>query len=135
MESFQKLEKTTLCRKVFSDKPYANLESPDIRQFAMDDPRGFLSQYPDGAVLDEIQRAPDLVSYIQPMVDEDLWDGLFILTGSQQFEVSHAVNQSLAGRTALIKLLPFSMAELQTAVPLPLVGPSDPSWVLPPHMG
>jgi uncharacterized protein len=113
--------KTTLCRKVFSDKPYANLESPDIRQFAMDDPRGFLSQYPEGAVLDEIQRVPDLVSYIQPMVDQDPRDGLFILTGSQQFEVSHAVNQSLAGRTALLKLLPFTMAELQTAGPLPPV--------------
>lgn len=113
--------KTTLCRKVFSDRPYANLESPDIRQFATDDPRGFLSQYPDGAVLDEIQRVPDLVSYIQPMVDDDLRDGLFILTGSQQFEVSHAVNQSLAGRTALLKLLPFSMAELQADEPLPPV--------------
>ena len=111
--------KTTLCRKVFPDKPYANLESPDIRQFAIDDPRGFLAQYPDGAVLDEIQRTPDLVSYIQPMVDDTLRDGLFILTGSQQFEVSHAINQSLAGRTALLKLLPFTMAELQTAEPLP----------------
>ncbi len=61
--------KTTLCRKVFAHKPYANLESPDVRQFAVDDPRGFLAQYPDGAVLDEIQRAPDLVSYLQPLVD------------------------------------------------------------------
>ena len=60
--------KTTLCRKVFVHKPYANLESPDVRQFALDDPRGFLAQYPDGAVLDEIQRAPDLVSYLQPLL-------------------------------------------------------------------
>ena len=107
--------KTTLCRKVFPHKPYANLESPDIRQFAVDDPRGFLAQYPDGAILDEIQRAPDLVSYIQPIVDEDKREGLFILTGSQQFEVSNAINQSLAGRTALIKLLPFSIEEIQSA--------------------
>lgn len=105
--------KTTLCRKVFSRKPYANLESPDVRQFAVDDPRGFLAQYPDGAVVDEIQRAPDLVSYLQPMVDADRRVGLFILTGSQQFEVSDTINQSLAGRTALVKLLPFSMAEIQ----------------------
>jgi predicted AAA+ superfamily ATPase len=111
--------KTTLCRKVFNDKPYANLEFPDTRQFAVDDPRGFLAQYPDGAVLDEIQRAPDLVSYLQPMVDEDQREGRFILTGSQQFEVSNAVNQSLAGRSALIKLLPFSMAEIRSGYLLP----------------
>jgi hypothetical protein len=111
--------KTTLCRKVFFHKPYANLESPDVRQFAVDDPRGFLAQYPDGAVLDEIQRAPDLVSYLQPLVDQDQRDSLFILTGSQQFEVSNTINQSLAGRTALVKLLPFSIAEIQTAFVLP----------------
>ena len=110
--------KTTLCKKVFAHKPYANLESPDIRQFAIDDPRGFLAQYPDGAILDEIQRAPDLASYLQPMVDEDHREGLFILTGSQQFEVSNAINQSLAGRTALLKLLPFSIEEIRSAFPL-----------------
>lgn len=111
--------KTTLCRKFFTRKPYANLESPDIRQFAVDDPLGFLAQYPDGAVLDEIQRVPDLVSYLQPIVDEDPRDGLFILTGSQQFEVSNSINQSLAGRTALVKLLPFSMAEIKASYALP----------------
>ncbi|MDY6987090.1 MAG: ATP-binding protein [Thermodesulfobacteriota bacterium] len=111
--------KTTLCKKVFAHKPYANLESPDIRQFAIDDPRGFLAQYPDGAILDEIQRAPNLVSYLQPMVDEDQREGLFILTGSQQFEVSNAINQSLAGRTALLKLLPFSIEEIQSTFSLP----------------
>jgi len=111
--------KTTLCRKVFVHKPYANLESPDVRQFALDDPRGFLAQYPDGAALDEIQRAPDLVSYLQPLVDITQRDGLFILTGSQQFEVSNTINQSLAGRTALLKLLPFSIAEIQSSFSLP----------------
>lgn len=111
--------KTTLCRKIFVEKPYVNLESPDTRQFAFDDPRGFLSQYADGAVIDEIQRVPDLVSYLQPMIDADQRDGLFILTGSQQFEVSNTINQSLAGRTALVKLLPFSMEEIQTLSPLP----------------
>lgn len=111
--------KTTLCREVFSQKPYANLESPDVRQFAVDDPRGFLAQYPDGAVFDEIQRAPNLVSYLQPMVDEDQREGLFILTGSQQFEVSNTINQSLAGRTALLKLLPLTIEEVQSAFALP----------------
>jgi predicted AAA+ superfamily ATPase len=111
--------KTTLSRKVFPNKPYANLEAPDVRQFALDDPRGFLAQYPQGAVLDEIQRAPDLVSYLQPLVDEDRREGLFILTGSQQFEVSHTISQSLAGRTALVKLLPFSVVEIQSSFPLP----------------
>ncbi|MBU1193382.1 MAG: ATP-binding protein [Proteobacteria bacterium] len=113
--------KTTLCKKIFAHKPYANLESPDIRQFAIDDPRGFLAQFPNGAVLDEIQRAPDLISYIQPMVDENQSEGQFILTGSQQFEVSNSINQSLAGRTALIKLLPFSMEEIQSGFSLPSI--------------
>jgi len=113
--------KTTLCRKVFPHKPYANLEAPDTRQFAVEDPRGFLAQYPDGAVLDEIQRTPDLVSYLQPLVDEDPRDGRYILTGSQQFEVTNNINQSLAGRTALVKLLPFSLTEIQSSYPLPTV--------------
>ena len=111
--------KTTLCRKVFYQKPYVNLEAPDIRQFALEDPRGFLAQYPDGAVLDEIQRTPDLVSYLQPIIDEDQRHGLYILTGSQQFEVHNTINQSLAGRTALVKLLPFSMTEIQSLYTLP----------------
>ena len=111
--------KTTLCKKSFSDKAYANLEALDMRQFALDDPRGFLSQYPDGAVFDEIQRAPELVSYLQDIVDQDGREGLFILTGSQQFEVSNTINQSLAGRTALVKLLPFSLQEISSSFSLP----------------
>nr|MBF0222812.1 ATP-binding protein [Desulfobulbaceae bacterium] len=104
--------KTTLCRKVFADKKYVSLENLDSRQFAREDPRGFLAGMPDGAILDEIQQTPELLSYIQTLVDEDERHGLFILTGSQQFEVSNAINQSLAGRTAIIKLLPFSLEEL-----------------------
>lgn len=111
--------KTTLCRKVFADKSYVNLEAPDTRQFALDDPRGFLSQYPDGAILDEIQRAANLVSYIQEIVDKEQQDGRYILTGSQQFEVSNSINQSLAGRTALIKLLPFSLEEVSSSFTIP----------------
>jgi hypothetical protein len=107
--------KTTLCRAAFPDKPYVNLESPDTREFANSDPRGFLSSYPGGAVLDEIQRVPRLLSFVQPIVDEHNVPGRFILTGSQQFEVMTTISQSLAGRTALLKLLPLSMEELMSA--------------------
>ncbi|HEX9024433.1 MAG TPA: ATP-binding protein [Geobacteraceae bacterium] len=107
--------KTTICRASFPDKPYVNLESPDVREFARSDPRGFLSSYPDGAILDEIQRVPQLLSYLQPLIDERNEPGLYILTGSQQFEVMNTITQSLAGRTALLKLLPLSLEELQSA--------------------
>lgn len=107
--------KTTLCRAVFPDKPYVNLERPDIREFASSDPLGFLASHADGAILDEIQRVPQLVSYLQPLVDERNEPGQFILTGSQQFEVMTTITQSLAGRTALLKLLPLSIEELSGA--------------------
>lgn len=74
--------KTTLCRQAFPDKPYANLERPDLREFARSDPRGFLGQLPAGAVIDEIQRVPELLSWIQVDVDEHPICGRFILTGS-----------------------------------------------------
>jgi len=104
--------KTTLCRALFSEKPYISFEDLDNREFARLDPRGFLSEIPNGAVLDEIQYAPDLVSYIQTMVDEIQHPGMFILTGSRQFEMMEKVSQSLAGRTAVARLLPFSFGEL-----------------------
>jgi len=104
--------KTTLCRALFKDKPYVSLEDIDSREFARTDPRGFLAEIPDGAVLDEIQHAPDLVSYIQTAVDENRSPGRFILTGSRQFEMMEKVSQSLAGRTAVARLLPFSFGEL-----------------------
>lgn len=110
--------KTTLCRHAFPHKKYVNLESLDTRQFATDDPRGFLAGYPDGAILDEIQRTPHLLSYIQAIVDEHQIPGMFILTGSQQFEVLNTINQSLAGRTALLKLLPLSISELKDSHPI-----------------
>lgn len=103
--------KTTLCRSVFSDLDYANLEYPDTREFAESDPRGFLGQFADGAVLDEVQRVPSLLSYIQGIVDEDRRNGQFVLTGSEQFGLTSTVSQSLAGRTALLRLLPFTLAE------------------------
>jgi hypothetical protein len=107
--------KTTLARQLGGARPYASLEDPDTREFAQNDPRGFLSQFPDGAVLDEVQRCPDLFSYLQGVVDADGRMGRFILTGSQQFGLLEAITQSLAGRVALLNLLPFSLPELQAA--------------------
>jgi predicted AAA+ superfamily ATPase len=103
--------KTTLCRAAFPDLAYLNLERPDTREFATEDPRGFLKGCEGGAVIDEIQRAPDLVSYIQAAVDEAQRNGQFVLTGSRQFRVAEAVSQSLAGRTGVLRLLPFSVHE------------------------
>jgi predicted AAA+ superfamily ATPase len=103
--------KTTLCRMVFPDKAYASLEDLDQREFARQDPRGFLNRFPNGAVIDEMQRVPELLSYIQTIVDQKDREGFFILTGSQQFELLEGIAQSLAGRTALVRLLPFSCAE------------------------
>ena len=103
--------KTTLCRAVFTDLDYANLEAPHVRDFAEADPLGFLEQFPDGAVLDEIHRVPDLLSYLQVLADEERRNGLFALTGSEQFGLTGAVSQSLAGRTAMLRLLPFTLAE------------------------
>jgi predicted AAA+ superfamily ATPase len=111
--------KTTLAKSIFTDKPYASLEDPDIRLFAGDDPRSFLDRFPDGAVLDEIQRCPELLSYLQSLVDTDGRMGLYILTGSQQFGLLSKITQSLAGRTAFLELLPFSLAELKKADLLP----------------
>ena len=106
--------KTTLAKMLFPKKKYINLEAPDQRRIAIEDPRNFLKQFPNGAILDEIQRCPELPSYIQPIVDEYGKNGMFILTGSQQFEISQKISQSLAGRTALIKLLPLSILELSS---------------------
>ena len=105
--------KTTLCRAAFPHLNYVNLELPDQRDFAESDPRGFLSQLGEGAIIDEIQRVPDLLSYLQVFADESGRDSLFVLTGSEQFRLSDSISQSLAGRTALLRLLPFSLAERQ----------------------
>ena len=112
--------KTTLARSVFADKPYVSLENPDTRQFATDDPRGFLEQYPEGAIFDEAQRVPELFSYLQQILDESSQKGLFILTGSNNFLLQENISQSLAGRIAYLYLLPFSLAEAETAMEKPL---------------
>jgi predicted AAA+ superfamily ATPase len=105
--------KTTLARAEFPHLPYASLEDPDTRRFALEDPRGFLAQHAAGAVLDEIQRAPELASYLQALVDADPQPGRFVLIGSQQFELMTQVSQSLAGRTALLRLLPLTLSEVR----------------------
>lgn len=107
--------KTTLSRLLAPELPYLSLEDPDTRAFATEDPRAFLRQVGDGAILDEVQRAPELFSYLQAVVDADRRMGRFILTGSSQFELIGSITQSLAGRASLLHLLPFSYAELQAA--------------------
>ena len=107
--------KTTLCRNALSDLPYVNLEAPDQREFAESDPRGFLSRLDGGAVIDEVQHVPELLSYLQVVADDAGRNGLFALTGSEQFRLSDAIAQSLAGRTALLRLLPFTVAERRRA--------------------
>jgi predicted AAA+ superfamily ATPase len=104
--------KTSLARQVFPDKPYYSIENPDVRQQISSDPRAFFTSNPDGAIIDEFQRYPEILSYIQGIVDEKKQNGQFILTGSNNVSMLSKVTQSLAGRVALLKLLPFSIAEL-----------------------
>ncbi len=105
--------KTTLCRESFPHLAYVNLEALDQRDFAESDPRGFLSQLGEGAIIDEVQHVPGLLSYLQVLADQLGRNSLFVLTGSEQFRLSDAIGQSLAGRTALLRLLPFSLMERQ----------------------
>jgi predicted AAA+ superfamily ATPase len=104
--------KSTLCRAVFPRLPYVNLEAPDVRGFALEDPRAFLAQFPKGAVIDEVQRAPDLPSYLQGIIDADPEPGRWILTGSQNLGLLESVSQSLAGRSAVLHLLPLARSEV-----------------------
>ncbi len=105
--------KTTLVRYIFKNKPYVNFENPDIRLYAMEDPRGFLSNYPNGAVFDEIQRVPVIFSYLQQILDESKSSGLFIITGSNNFLLQETISQSLAGRVGYLKLLPLTLKEIK----------------------
>ncbi|MEE8057439.1 MAG: ATP-binding protein [Pseudomonadales bacterium] len=107
--------KTTLARHEFAEKPYISLEDPDQLDFAQTDPRRFLGQFKRGAVLDEVQRCPQLFSYLQRIVDEAQQMGQFVLTGSQQFGFREKITQTLAGRIGLIHLLPFSASELKAS--------------------
>jgi uncharacterized protein len=105
--------KTTLARETFPHHEYVSLEELDQRTFAHEDPRGFLQRYNNAVIIDEIQRVPSLFSYIQTMVDARPSPGQFVLTGSQNFLLMESVSQSLAGRTAVLHLLPFERAELE----------------------
>jgi predicted AAA+ superfamily ATPase len=112
--------KTTLVKELFKEKVYVSLENPDIRNFAIMDPRGFLANYPNGAILDEVQRVPNLFSYLQEILDDSKTKGLFILTGSNNFLLQQSISQSLAGRVGYLNLLPFSTKELNDAGMLPI---------------
>lgn len=107
--------KTTLARRAFPRYRYVNLEEPDTRELAHSDPRAFLGGEENGIILDEIQRVPELLSYIQSIVDKKKKKGQLILTGSRNFELMESVTQSLAGRTAILNLLPLSIPELKKA--------------------
>jgi len=109
--------KTTLVKLVFPDKPYVNLENPDLRNFASEDPRAFLDQFSKGAILDEVQRTPELFSYLQQVLDENDQTAQFILTGSNNFLLQQSIIQSLAGRVGYLNLLPFSLSEIKNLVP------------------
>ncbi|NGX33939.1 MAG: hypothetical protein K1060chlam1_00283 [Candidatus Anoxychlamydiales bacterium] len=104
--------KTTLAKKVCPNYEYVSLEDPDIRGYAINDPRGFLDRYNNNVIFDEIQQAPEIFSYLQSNVDNNPKTGRFILTGSQQFLLNEKISQTLTGRCARLSLLPFSLAEL-----------------------
>jgi len=104
--------KTTLSKALLKDYAYANLEDPETREIASSDPKAFLNQFRGGTIIDEVQRVPELLSYIQVHVDAEGKNGRFVLTGSHQLSLHQAITQSLAGRTALLNLLPFSINEL-----------------------
>ena len=112
--------KTTLARATFADYDYVSLEDLEVRSFAKEDPRGFLGQFKNNVILDEVQRAPDIFSYIQTIVDAEDRPGRFILTGSQNFLLLNSISQTLAGRCAIFYLLPLSLDELRVTVPLPV---------------
>lgn len=109
--------KTTLARMTFPGLPHVNLEDPDTRALALGDPRRFFARHADGAILDEVQRAPQLLSYLLGIADASARMGRWVLTGSQQFGLLDGISQSLAGRAGLLTLLPLAQPELAAASP------------------
>lgn len=107
--------KTSLVKRYCKGYSYANLELPEIRQLAQNDPKAFFNAYPAPVIIDEVQRLPELLSYIQVFADSTTKRGQYILTGSHQLDLAAAISQSLAGRTALLRLLPLSLSELKNA--------------------
>lgn len=111
--------KSTLLKSTFPDYKYVSLETPDVRAFASEDPRGFISTYSNKTIIDEAERVPELFSYLQTHIDNVGDTGMYMLAGSRNFHLMEAIDQSLAGRTAVLKLLPFSRRELHSANILP----------------
>ena len=111
--------KTTLAKAIFSEKPYVSLENPDEREFASNDPKRFLARFPKGAILDEVQRCPELLSWLQGWVDGRKLMGDFVLTGSAQFDLIEGITQTLAGRVARVELLPLNAGEMAAVNKLP----------------
>lgn len=111
--------KTTLVKAIFSEKPYVSLENPDEREFALNDPKRFLARFPKGAILDEVQRCPELLSWLQGWVDGRKLMGDFVLTGSAQFDLIKGITQTLAGRVARVELLPLNAGEMAAVNKLP----------------
>ncbi len=107
--------KTTLCKQLFIEKAYVNLEDPDVLLVAKTNPKAFLAKYPKGAIFDEVQRIPELFNYLQGIVDSSDEMGQFILSGSNNFLMQQNISQSLAGRVGYIELLPFSLSELEAS--------------------
>jgi len=107
--------KTTLLKETLTDFRYISLENPEHREFAQNDPKGFLDEFNDKIIFDEVQNAPELFSYLQGIVDENQIMGQFVLSGSQNFNLMERITQTLAGRVALFRLFPFEMAEMKTA--------------------
>ena len=107
--------KTTLLKNILPGYHYVSLENSDQRNFASEDPIGFLKRYPSNVILDEVQRVPELFSYIQTRVDESGMMGQYVLSGSQNFHLMERITQSLSGRIAIFRLLPFDLSELKTA--------------------
>jgi len=111
--------KSTLLKSILPDYNYVSMEDPDNRLIANEDPRGFLKTYPDKTIIDEVQRVPELFSYLQTHVDAENREGMYYLAGSQNFLLMQSISQSLAGRTAILKLLPFSHREMKKAEIIP----------------
>ncbi len=111
--------KTTLAKAIFSEKPYVSLENPDEREFALNDPKRFLARFPKGAILDEVQRCPELLSWLQGWVDGRKLMGDFVLTGSAQFDLIEGITQTLAGRVARVELFPLNAGEMAAVNKLP----------------
>jgi len=120
--------KTTLCKAAFPGHAYVSLEPLDVRETALSDPRGFLARHPGPVIFDEVQRAPELFSYLQEEIDRQPHPGRYILTGSQQFGLSDVISQSLAGRVGLLDLLPLSLDEVTRFPVSRTAGSPDDLW-------